>query len=167
MVAGPLVVVIETFDVPFTMLVIDAVVCNSRTLIVSPTSGAPVNINAVPDTVYAVVGNCTTPFIETITESVVKVAEPNVNDVVVPSPVNVSVVIIVNDDPTVAHSVPVYCSRLLLTVLNRIIPATPVAGRCIVVPVGTSKDEVALNATKAPVVCVALPKLAVFVPAST
>ena len=166
MVTGPLVVVIATFDVPFTMLVTDAVVCNSRTLIVSPTSGAPVNINAVPDTVYAVVGNCTTPFIETITESVVKVDEPNVNDVVVPSPVNVSVVIIVNDDPTVAHSVPVYCSRLLLTVLNRIIPATPV-GRCTVVPVGTSKDEVALNATKAPVVCVALPKLAEFVPAST
>ena len=60
-----------------------------------------------------------------------------------------------------------YISKLLVVVLKRIIPVTPVPGRCDVLPTGVKIEFVALNATIALVVCVALPKLAVPVPAST
>ena len=52
-------------------------------------------------------------------------------------------------------------------VLKRIIPVTPVLGRCAKLPVGNKILVGELNATIALVVCALLPKLAVLVEALT
>ena len=137
------------------------VVVSSRTSIKSATAGASVNVNVVPLTLYAVVGICTTPLILTIQLLVVWL-ELNVNTVALPLPVNWSSAITVNVDcPTLAQVVLLNISRLLLVVLKRIIPVTPVLGRTVELPTGIKILVVLLNATRALVVCVALPKLAV------
>ena len=56
---------------------------------VSPDAGASVKVKVVPDTAYAVVGTCTTPFSITIVAAVVDVLDI-VNAVSVSSPANES-----------------------------------------------------------------------------
>ena len=93
---------------------------------------------------------------------------PKVNATVEPSPLNCWSSITVNTGtPTDTHWVLSNTSTALLVVLKRNIPVTPVAGRCAVFPTGAKILLVALNATTALTVCVAEPKLAVPVPAST
>ena len=121
----------------------------------------------MPATEYAVIGICTTPLILTIQLLVVCV-DPKVKATVDPSPKNCSLVITVNaGTPTAVQALLSYSSRVLLVVLKRTIPVTPVAGRCAVFPTGARIELVELNATIALTVCVALPKLAVPVAAST
>ena len=89
------------------ILVTEVVVVISRTSIKSPLSGASVNVStqvgSVPDTLYALVGICTTPLILTIQLLVVCVLD-KVNATVEPSPLNCSSAITVNTGtPTAVH----------------------------------------------------------------
>jgi hypothetical protein len=105
------------------------------------------------------VGTWTTPLIETIQLLVVWV-EPRVKATVVPSPLNCSSSMTVNTGTPTA--VPTDCCHilpmLLVVVLKRIMPVTPVAGRCAVLPTGVLIDVVVAKFTMALVTCVDVPK---------
>ena len=119
----------------FSILVTEVVVVSLRTSIVSPAAGASVNVNVVELTAYAVVGNCTTPFIDTMHDAVV-CASDSVNATVELSPEKFCVAITVNEVVPTAFqpSVALYCSNVFVVVLNLNIPTTPVDGLCPVVP---------------------------------
>ena len=106
----------------------------------SPDAGASVKVKVVPDTAYAVVGICTTPFNITIVAAVVDALDM-VNATVDPSPVSESAAIsapafkLVQDDPS-------YISTLVLSELYRSSPCDAEPDLCAVVPTGNTNPVV-------------------------